>query len=77
MATCMLVFFAFAFGVLLTIFVSLARNAGKKDDLEELTKDVRPSGGRGRTHRSSPRKKPRQDQQRESWERDADWWRKN
>ncbi len=71
LAVSMLVILAIAGATLMTIFFSLLRNAGKKDELEELLREepevsddpeAEPAGG--------------EPESRQPWEKDADWWRK-
>ncbi len=59
----MLVILGIAFGIVLSLLFCLAKNAGKKDELEELFKK----------EKSSVRKEKSTDNQR-SWEKDSNWW---
>ena len=75
LATSMLVFFAFAFGVLFTIFITMARNAGKKDDLEELRKHLDLGDTpRDKATRRKKKKSQKPTKKRDPWEKDPDWW---
>ena len=76
LATSMLVFFAFSFGVLLTIFITMRRNAGKEDELEEL-RDIIEGSPRERAKRKKAKKSTRKSPppKKEPWEKEADWWR--
>ena len=68
LAVSMLVILVIAATTLLTILYSLVKNAGKKDELEELLaedEDVfedreEPANGK--------------DEPRQPWEKDGDWW---
>ena len=62
----MLVILALAFGTLLTIFYSLKKNAGKTDELEELLAEIDEP-------KKAPPGEPASDR---TWEKDADWWKK-
>lgn len=70
MALTMVALLAFAFGIVLTILVSILRNAGRKHEIEEheVHEDRRPPLPTQINHRSPP-VKPKED-----WERDSDWW---
>lgn len=68
LAVSMLVILAIAGTTLLTILYSLVKNAGKKDELEDLLADEdavfedleEPAKGK--------------DEPRQPWEKDGDWW---
>jgi len=67
LAASLLIILAIAFGVVLSILVCLAKNAGKKDELAELLEDrdkAKPS--------ASPNKIDKKGEG--DWEKDADWW---
>lgn len=61
LATSMLIMLGLAFATLLTILVSLARNAGKKDELEDLIDELEED----------------EDETSGRWEKDPDWWKKH
>ena len=70
MALTMVALLAFAFGIVLTIIVTISRNTGRKHEIEEheVHPDRRPPLPKDISHRS-PASKTKED-----WERDADWW---
>jgi hypothetical protein len=72
MALTMVALLAFAFGIVLTILFTLARNAGCKHEIEEheVHDDQRPPLPREISHHSPP------PETKENWEQDADWWKK-
>ena len=72
MALTMVALLAFAFGIVLTILVSIVRNTGRKHEIEdhEVHPDRRPPLPKEISHRSPPAEK------KEDWERDSDWWKK-
>ena len=72
MALTMVALLAFAFGMVLTIVVTIARNAGRKNEIEEhdLPSEPLPPLPTEIGHRSPPA------EHREEWEQDADWWKK-
>lgn len=75
LATSMLICFAFAFGVLFTIFITMVRSAGKKDELEELRDII--EGAPKKRHqqkKKSAKKSKAPPKKLEPWEKDADWW---
>ena len=68
LAVCMLVVLLIAAGTVMTILFSMMRNAGKKDELAELLeKDKR---------EPEPESEPAgpEEESRQPWEKDADWW---
>ena len=70
MALTMVALLAFAFGIVLTILVTIMRNAGRKHEIEEheVHPDPRPPLPKEISHRSPPT------EQKDEWERDSDWW---
>ena len=70
----MLVILAISAGTLLTILFSLLKNAGKKDEIAELMAEEEEkeeaTDPEGKVAGGEP-------DQREPWERDADWWQKS
>jgi len=65
----MLVILAIAGTTLTTILYSLMKNAGKKDELEDLLADEGEEEGEGWEEPVKGEDKPRQ-----PWEKDGDWW---
>ena len=70
MALTMVALLAFAFGIVLTIIVTVARNNGRRHELEEheVHEDHRPPLPKEIGHHSPPA------DTKEDWERDSDWW---
>lgn len=68
LAVSMLVILAIAGATLLTILYSLLKNAGKKDELEELLADEEPAF-EGQEGPAKGQDKPSQ-----PWEKEGDWW---
>lgn len=70
LAICMLVILAVAAATLLTILISMVRNAGKEDEIEKLMREDEED--------SSDKKEERapadEGEGREPWEKDSDWW---
>lgn len=67
LAICMLGILTLAGATVATIFFSLMRNAGKKDELEELLTEKEPVYPDGKKTKK-PGNRPL------GWEKDADWW---
>ncbi len=70
LAVSMLVILAFAAGALMTILISMIRNAGKRDELEELMREEDDEEPTGETTSAKGSK----DKDRKDWEKDGDWW---
>lgn len=72
MALTMVALLAFAFGIVLTIVFTIARNAGRQHEIEEhdIPTEQLPPLPKEISHRSPP------PETKEHWERDADWWKK-
>ncbi len=68
LAVSMLVILGIAGTTLLTILYSLVKNAGKKDELEELLAENEPAF----EDLEEPAKG--KDKPRQPWEKDGDWW---
>ena len=69
LAVCMLVILALAGVTLMTILFSLIKNAGKKDELEDLLSEEEETY-------EDPVKEPAGEDEgaAQPWEKDSDWW---
>ena len=67
-ALTMLVLIAFSLGIILTILVVMARDAGKKPDLNLPEENPPPK---------HPAKKGPDGDTPQDWEREADWWKQS
>jgi hypothetical protein len=73
MALTMVGILGFALGMILTILIVMARNAGRKPDIEEGLFDDEEEAP---TDRDKKRAGSPQDDEppRKEWEKDGDWW---
>lgn len=71
----MLVILAIAGTTLTTILYSLMKNAGKKDELEDLLADESEEEGEGWEGWEGWEEPVKgEDKPRQPWEKDGDWW---
>ena len=69
LAITMVLLLGFSLGMILTILVVMARNSGRKSDLDAPPGPSPPPG-------DSPTKANRNGGSKQPWEREADWWKK-
>lgn len=73
LAVCLLVILVLAGATLMTILVSMAKNAGKRDELAELMEEDEEEAPKDPRGEPAGGDKADEDN-RQAWEKDSDWW---